>query len=154
MHHAVLAVPFLALLVAAAAIDVKLRIVPNRLLAPGALWALAATVLLAPDELADRALAGALAFLAMLAPALVRPGALGMGDVKLAGVMGLYLGASVVPALLVAFVGGAVAGAALLVRHGRRARRAALPFAPSLALGGVVGLACGAELVALYLGRP
>ena len=119
MHHALLAVPFLALLVAAAAIDVKLRIVPNRL----------------------------------LAPALVRPGALGMGDVKLAVAMGLYLGASVIPALMVAFLGGAVAGAALLLRHGPRARHAALPFAPFLALGGVVGLACGPELVALYLGR-
>ncbi|MBA2567422.1 MAG: prepilin peptidase [Thermoleophilaceae bacterium] len=153
MFHELLSVPFLALLVAAAAIDFKLRIVPNRLVAPAALWAVAATAVLAPAEVAGRMLAGALAFAAMLIPALVRPGALGMGDVKLAGTMGLYLGASVIPALMAAFLAGSVAGAAVLVRQGRSARHAALPFAPFLGLGGIVGLAWGPELIALYLGR-
>ncbi|MGI8585811.1 MAG: prepilin peptidase [Thermoleophilaceae bacterium] len=148
-----LAVPFFALLAAAAAFDLKLRIVPNRLVAPAALWALAATAILAPAEVADRALAGALAFAAMLAPALARPGALGMGDVKLAGAMGLYLGVLVIPALLVAFVAGSAAGSAMLLRDGRSARHAALPFAPFLALGGVVGMVWGRELIGLYLDR-
>jgi leader peptidase (prepilin peptidase)/N-methyltransferase len=153
MLHALLAVPFLALLGAAAAIDVKLRIVPNRLVAAAALWALAVTALLAPSEVTARALAGALAFVALLVPAAARPGALGMGDVKLAGTMGLYLGASVIPALIAAFLAGSLAGVAALARHGRSARHAALPFAPFLAIGGVVGLAFGPELIALYLGR-
>lgn len=152
MVDQLLMVPFLALLAAAAATDFRLRIVPNRLVAPAALWALAATAVLAPAEVAGRALAGVLAFAAMLMPALARPGALGMGDVKLAGTMGLYLGASVVPALMAAFLTGSVAGAAMLVRQGRSARHAALPFAPCLALGGIVGLAWGPELIALYLG--
>jgi len=104
-------------------------------------------------EVADRALAGALAFAAMLAPALARPGALGMGDVKLAGAMGLYLGVLVIPALLVAFVAGSAAGSAMLLRDGRSARHAALPFAPFLALGGVVGMVWGRELIGLYLDR-
>lgn len=153
MLSPLLAIPFVALLVAAAAFDLRLRIVPNRLVAPAALWALAVTSLLAPAEVAGRALAGTLAFVAMLAPALARPGALGMGDVKLAGAMGLYLGAAVVPALLAAFIGGSMAGAAMLVRHGRSARHAALPFAPFLALGGILGLAWGSDLIDLYLHR-
>ena len=153
MLQALLAVPFLALLGAAAAIDLKLRIVPNRLVAAAALWALAVTALLAPSEVAGRALAGAITLVVMLVPAVARPGALGMGDVKLAGTMGLYLGASVIPALLAAFLVGSLAGAAALVRHGRSARHAALPFAPFLAVGGIVGLAFGPELIALYLGR-
>lgn len=154
MGHAALAIPFVAVLVAAAAIDLRLRIVPNRLLAPAAAWAVAAAAVLAPAELPGRALSGALAFAVLLAPALIRPGALGMGDVKLAGMMGLYLGAAVVPALAAAFVAGAAVGAAMLVRRGRAASGRAIPFAPFLAAGGLVGLAWGPELVAFYLNRP
>lgn len=154
MGHAALAIPFVAVLVAAAAIDLRLRIVPNRLLAPAAAWAVAAAAVLAPAELPGRALSGALAFAVLLAPALIRPGALGMGDVKLAGMMGLYLGAAVVPALAAAFVAGAAVGAAMLVGRGRAASGRAIPFAPFLAGGGLVGLAWGPELVAFYLNRP
>ena len=73
-----------------------------------------------------------------------------MGDVKLAGVMGLYLGSAVVPALLVAFVSGAVVGMAMMARDGAGARKKGVPFAPFLALGGLVGLLAGPELIDLY----
>jgi leader peptidase (prepilin peptidase)/N-methyltransferase len=75
---------------------------------------------------------------------------MGMGDVKLAGVMGLYLGSSVLPALLVGFLSGSLVGAAMLARHGAAARKMGVPFAPFLALGGVVGVLAGPDLVDLY----
>jgi leader peptidase (prepilin peptidase)/N-methyltransferase len=77
---------------------------------------------------------------------------MGMGDVKLAGVMGIYLGLSVVPALLFAFFAGSVVGIALLVRHGASARKRGVPFAPFLAAGAFVGLLVGPELIDLYTG--
>ena len=66
-----------------------------------------------------------------------------MGDVKLAGVMGLYLGRLIVPALLVAFLVGTVVGLGMIARHGARARKVGVPFAPFLALGGLVALLAG-----------
>jgi leader peptidase (prepilin peptidase)/N-methyltransferase len=76
----------------------------------------------------------------LLAPALLRPGSMGIGDVKLAAVLGLYLGAAVVAALLVAFLAGTVTGVVMLVRHGPRARRMAIPFVPYMALGALVAI--------------
>ena len=73
-----------------------------------------------------------------------------MGDVKLAGVMGLYLGSSVLPALLVAFLAGSAYGIARMARQGLAARKSGVPFAPFLAFGGIVGLMVGPELVDLY----
>jgi len=154
MGHALLAIPFVAVLIAAAAIDLRRRIVPNLLVGPAAAWAIGATALLAPEELPGRLLAGSLAFAALLAPALARPGALGMGDVKLAAVMGLYLGASVAPALAVSFVAGAALGALTLVTHRGAARGRVVPFAPLLAAGGMIALAWGPELIGLYLEGP
>ena len=66
---------------------------------------------------------------------------MGLGDVKLGAVLGLYLGPAVVAALLVAFATGAVAGLAVLVRHGWAARARALPFAPFLSIGALIALA-------------
>jgi leader peptidase (prepilin peptidase)/N-methyltransferase len=76
-----------------------------------------------------------------------------MGDVKLAGVMGLFLGIAVIPALLAAFLAGSAVGVAMVARHGVAARKRGVPFAPFLALGGLVGLLVGPELLALYAER-
>ena len=73
-----------------------------------------------------------------------------MGDVKLTGVMGLYLGLSLAPALLVAFLAGSLVGVGVMARGGIDERKSAVPFAPFLALGGFVGLLAGPELVDLY----
>ena len=70
--------------------------------------------------------------------------------VKLAGAMGIYLGASVIPALLVAFLTGSVVGIAILAREGAAARKKAIPFGVFLALGGIVGVLAGPELIDLY----
>jgi leader peptidase (prepilin peptidase)/N-methyltransferase len=79
------------------------------------------------------------------------PRGMGMGDVKLVAVMGLYLGRGVAPAMLVGFAAGAVVGIALMARHGVDARKRAIPFGPFLALGGIVGLWYGDAMVAWYL---
>lgn len=145
--------PFAALLVAVAAIDLEHRIIPNRLVGPAAAWALLAWAVVEPSFLSEAAAAGAGAFAFLLLAALAHPAGMGMGDVKLAGAMGLYLGLSVVPALLVAFLAGSVVGLAILAREGRDARKKGVPFGPFLALGGIVGALAGDELIALYSDR-
>ena len=148
-----LELPFAAVLIAVAAIDLDHRIVPNKVLVPAAVWAIGAGALVAPGELPERLLAGGIAFAVLLAIVLAYPKGMGMGDVKLAGVMGLYLGAPVAVALLVAFLAGSLVGGAMIVREGSAARKRALPFAPFLALGGIVALLVGPELVTLYTNR-
>jgi leader peptidase (prepilin peptidase)/N-methyltransferase len=77
---------------------------------------------------------------------------MGMGDVKLAGVMGLYLGRSVAPAMLVALLAGTVVGVAIMARKGAlEGRKTAIPFGPFLSLGAVVGVLAGPAIVHWYL---
>jgi leader peptidase (prepilin peptidase) / N-methyltransferase len=142
--------PFAAMLIAVADIDFEHRIVPNRILLPLAVWGVGATAVVRPDALPEALIAGAAAFTALLAAALIHPAGMGMGDVKLAGVMGLYLGAAVIPALLGAFLLGSVVGVAIIARHGAAGRKKGVPFAPFLALGGIVGLLVGPELLDFY----
>jgi leader peptidase (prepilin peptidase)/N-methyltransferase len=143
--------PFAAVLIAVAGIDLDHRIIPNRIVAPAAVWGLAATILFRPGDVDDGLIAGAAAFLALFLAALAYPAGMGMGDVKLAGVMGLYLGSAVAPAMLVAFLTGSVVGLAIIAREGGEARKKGVPFGPFLALGGLVGVLVGPELVDLYV---
>jgi leader peptidase (prepilin peptidase) / N-methyltransferase len=76
---------------------------------------------------------------------------MGMGDVKLGAVMGIYLGRAVAPALLAGFAAGSIVGIGILIRSGAAARKQAVPFGPFLALGGLVGLFAGPEIVDWYL---
>jgi leader peptidase (prepilin peptidase)/N-methyltransferase len=147
-----LAVALVLLLVPAALIDLEYRIIPNRLTAAGALLALALGTALDPAGEPGRLLAGAGAGGFLLLAALAYPGGMGMGDVKLAAVMGLFLGAAVVPALLIALLAGVLAGAAIAARRGARAaRKTAVPFGPFLALGGIAAVLAGQPLVHWYL---
>src|SRR4051794_7933930 len=146
----ILSLPFAAMLIAVADIDLEHRIVPNKILLPMAVWAIGAGAFVHLDALPEMLIAGAGAFTALLLAALAYPGGMGMGDVKLAGVMGLYLGVSVIPSLLVAFLLGSVVGIAIVVKHGAAARKKGVPFAPFMALGGLVGLLAGPELIDLY----
>jgi leader peptidase (prepilin peptidase)/N-methyltransferase len=145
-----LELPFVAALVALAAIDVEERRLPNRVVYPLAAWGVVGAILVKHDALGGRLPAAAAAFVLLLVPALARPGSIGMGDVKLAGTMGLYLGPAVAPALLLAFLGGALAGARMALREGAAARKKTLPFGPCLALGGFVALLAGPELIQRY----
>lgn len=144
------ALPFVAVLIAVAAIDFEHRVIPNKILLPAAVWGVAGSALVRTSELAELLAAGAAAFVALLLVALARPGGMGMGDVKLAGVMGLYLGLSILPAMLVAFLGGTLVGLGIMAREGAEARKRGVPFGPFLALGGLVGILAGAELIELY----
>ncbi len=144
-------IPFTAVLIAVAFIDLQHRIVPNKIVVPAAVWGVAAAAAFRTDMLPELLIAGAGAFAFLLAAALVYPAGMGMGDVKLAGVMGVYLGKLVLPALVVAFGVGAVVGVALMAREGRPARKKGVPFAPFLALGGLVALLAGQQLIDLYV---
>lgn len=145
-----LGLPFLALMVAVAAIDIEHRIVPNKLLAAASVWGLGASLLIQRGALPEQLLAAVCAGGLLLIAALAYPAGMGIGDVKLAAVMGLYLGRAVAPALLAAFAVGAAVGIAIIVREGRSARKKALPFAPFLALGGIVAEFVGNEIVNWY----
>lgn len=142
--------PFVAALLAAGAIDLDHRIIPNRIVLPMALWGAATAVALRLDELPELAVAGGGAFLALLVAALISPGGMGMGDVKLAGAMGLYLGSSILPAMLVAFLAGSVVGVGIIALKAGAGRKTGVPFGPFLALGGLVGLLAGPELIDAY----
>jgi leader peptidase (prepilin peptidase) / N-methyltransferase len=142
--------PFAAMLVAVAAIDLDHHIVPNKILVPAAAWGVISAALVRLSDLPALLAWGAGAFAFLLIAALIHPAGMGMGDVKLAGVMGLYLGSSVVPALLAAFLTGSAYGIGVMARHGAAARKRGVPFAPFLALGGVIGLMLGPELVDWY----
>jgi len=143
--------PFAAMLIAVAGIDLDHRIIPNKILLPAAIWGLAATIAFRPDNVDDALIAGGIAFGALLLTALVYPAGMGMGDVKLAGVMGIYLGSGVAPAMLVAFLTGSLVGLLIIAREGRDARKKGVPFGPFLALGGLVGIFAGPELVDVYV---
>ena len=146
--------PALALavtLVAAAATDLEQRIIPNRLMLAGAVLALVLWTLAEPSRLPENLIAGAAAGSFLLIAALAYPAGMGMGDVKLAAVMGLFLGRSVGPALFVGFAAGAVAGMAIMAARGAAARKQGVPFAPFLALGGIVGLLFGSGLIDWYV---
>ena len=145
-----LELPFAAALIAMAAIDFDHRIVPNSLVYPAAAYGVTVLALIEPAALPEHLIAAAGAFIFFLLVALAYPAGMGMGDVKLAGVIGLYLGISVLPALLIAFALGSLVGVVLMLRHGKAARKQAVPFAPFLAVGALTGLVAGAELIALY----
>ena len=105
-----------------------------------------------PGGLPERAIAAAAAGGVFFLVVLAYPAGMGLGDVKLAAVMGLFLGRAVAPAILAGLLIGTAVGLALIARHGSRARKMAIPFGPFLALGGIVGLLAGEELIDLYLG--
>jgi prepilin signal peptidase PulO-like enzyme (type II secretory pathway) len=146
---ALVLIPALAL---ATATDLRHRTVSNRLNLATAALALALGLLLDPASVPGRAAAAAAAGGTLGALAWARPQGMGMGDAKLAAAMGLCLGPRVIVALLAAFSLGALAGAALILRHGARARRRTIPFAPFLGAGGLVALAWGSSLLDWYLG--
>jgi leader peptidase (prepilin peptidase)/N-methyltransferase len=147
--HAAAAAVFCGALVVVTATDLTHRIVPNRVVLPAAAVVLALMTAAEPSPQWALAAAGASGFL--LAAAIAYPSGMGMGDVKLALLMGAALGRTVPVALLLAMFAALVPAAVLLLRHGASARKMAIPFAPFLALGSVVALFAGGALVHAYL---
>jgi leader peptidase (prepilin peptidase)/N-methyltransferase len=142
---------FVAVLAAITLTDLERRVIPNAILLVGSAVAFAIVAATDPSSLPERAAAalGAGGFLLLFA--LIYPRGMGMGDVKLAAVMGLFLGASVVPALAIGIVLGALVGVLLMLRHGSEARKHAVPFGPFLAVGGVIALLAGSQMIDAYL---
>ena len=151
--EALLGIAFVLLLVPITLIDLEVRLIPNKLTLPGAIVAVVIVAIFAPDQLPEHLIAAAAAGGFLFVAFLVYPGGMGMGDVKLAFVMGLYLGRAVGPAMFAGLISGALVGAIIIARVGSKVgRKQAIPFGPYLALGGLVGLFAGDELVDWYLG--
>jgi leader peptidase (prepilin peptidase)/N-methyltransferase len=147
----VLGLALVAVLLPAALIDLDHRVIPNRLLLPGAVIAVVAGTALDPSGEPERLLAGAAAGGFLLVAALAYPRGMGMGDVKLAALMGLFLGRAVGAAMLGALVVGVVVGAVVMAREGaRKGRKTAVPFGPMLGAGGLFGLFAGGAVISWY----
>jgi leader peptidase (prepilin peptidase)/N-methyltransferase len=142
---------FVTTLVAITLTDLELRVIPNKILIVSALLGLAIAAATDPGSLPERAAAAAAAGGLLFIAALAYPRGMGLGDVKLAAVMGLFLGRNVAAAILVALLAGSLVGLAMIARHGAAARKRAIPFGPFLALGGVVALLAGDQMVDWYL---
>jgi leader peptidase (prepilin peptidase)/N-methyltransferase len=142
--------PFVAGLIALAGIDLDHKLLPNKIVYPLAVYGVVAVLIADRSDTVEHLVAGAGAFLFLLLAALAYPSGMGMGDVKLSGVMGIYLGAAVIPALLIAFLTGSVVGVAIIAREGAQARKKAVPFGIFLAIGGIVGVLAGPELIDVY----
>ena len=147
--RAAIAAGVCAVLVVVSATDLEHRIVPNRVILPATLAVLAANLLVAPGLEWPLAAVAAATFL--FVPALAAPGALGMGDVKLALFLGAALGATAGVAVMLGLFAALIPSLVLIARYGSKARKMALPLAPFLAIGGVIALFAGHALLDLYL---
>jgi leader peptidase (prepilin peptidase)/N-methyltransferase len=127
-------------LVVLSVIDIESHRLPNEIVLPSAAIVLVARVASAPEHWQAWLGAGLGAFAFFLLLALIYPAGLGMGDVKLALLLGFALGGAILPALVVGTLAGGAAGIVLLVRNGAQARRHAIPFGPFLAFGAIAVL--------------
>jgi leader peptidase (prepilin peptidase)/N-methyltransferase len=148
----VLGLVLVGILVPIALIDLDHQIIPNKITAPAAILAVAIGLALKPAGVPEQLIAGAGAAAFLFVFVLAYPRGMGMGDVKLAGVLGLFLGREVGVAIFVAVIAGTLAGAAVMARLGvQRGRKTRVPFGPFLALGGIVALLAGPAIVDWYL---
>jgi leader peptidase (prepilin peptidase)/N-methyltransferase len=147
--EAAVAAFFCAVLVAVSAIDLEHRIIPNRIVLPATVLVLVANT--ARDLTPEWTIAalGASGFL--LAAALIYPAGMGMGDVKFALLMGAALGKTVSVALMAGMFAAMIPGLVLFARHGSKARKMGIPFGPFLAIGSVVALFWGHDILDAYL---
>ncbi len=148
--YAALAAGFCITLVVISAIDLEHRIIPNRLVVPAAAIVLVAHLVLVPSL--EWPLAALAASLFLFVAAVAYPRGMGMGDVKLALLLGAMLGRTVAVALMIGFVAALAPSVVLVAKHGRVARRIGIPLAPFLAFGAVVALFAGHTILEWYLG--
>jgi leader peptidase (prepilin peptidase)/N-methyltransferase len=146
--EAAVAAFFCAVLVAVSAIDLEHRIIPNRIVLPATVVVLVANT--ARDLSPEWAVAALAASGFLFAAALAYPAGMGMGDVKLALLMGAALGKTVSVALLAGMLAAMIPGLFLIARHGAKARKMGIPFGPFLALGSVVALFWGHDILHAY----
>jgi leader peptidase (prepilin peptidase) / N-methyltransferase len=147
--YAAVSAVFCAALVVITVTDIERRVIPNRVVLPAAAVVLIGRTAFDPSpQWAIAAVAGAAA---LLLAALAYPGGLGMGDVKLALLLGAGLGITLPVGLMVGMLLALVPSVVLLARHGAAARKMAIPLGPFLAAGGVVALFAGHAIVHAYL---
>ena len=127
-------------LVVLAGIDIERGLIPNRIVLPSFGLVLLGQIIVRPDRASEWVLAALLAAFALLVPNLIRPAWMGMGDVKLALLIGALLGWGAFGALLLAFLCTFPVALVLVVRGGSAARKSAIPFGPFLALGALIVL--------------
>ena len=148
--YAAIAAAFCIVLVAISAIDIEHRIVPNRIVLPAAAVALVVQLVREPSLEWPVAALGASLFL--FVAALAYPRGMGMGDVKLALLLGAVLGWTVAAGMMIGLLAALVPAVVLSATRGAAARKVAIPFAPFLAFGAVVALFAGDRLIDWYLG--
>jgi leader peptidase (prepilin peptidase) / N-methyltransferase len=146
--HAAIAAFFCAVLVAVSVTDLERRVIPNRIVLPAAAALLIAQT--AVDPSAEWVLGAFGAALFLFLAALAYPGGMGMGDVKLALLLGAATGRYVTVALMIGMLSALVPSVVLVARHGKAGRKMTIPFGPFLALGGVVGVFAGAQILHAY----
>ncbi len=144
------ALVLISALVALAVIDLEHRLLPNAIVGPAALAGLALSILGDPARWWTYPLSAAAVAVALFGLALVRPGGMGMGDVKMGGMLGTFLGPYAALAVFLGALFGAIAGG-LLMATGKVDRRSALPFGSFMAFGALVSLFVGPELWGLYM---
>ena len=146
-----LGIVLVTILIPIAIIDYERRIIPNRITGPAAIVAILIGVLFDQDFVVEQLIAGAAAGGFFLLAVLAYPRGMGMGDVKLAGVMGLYLGRAVGLAVLIGLVAGVIAGVLIISSKGaKEGRKTAVPFGPFLALGGIIAIFAGDAVADWY----
>jgi leader peptidase (prepilin peptidase)/N-methyltransferase len=138
--HGIIGACFVATLVVLAAIDIEYRVIPNRIVLPAAALVLVAQLAFYPGNALEWVVASLGAALFLLIPLLIFPSGMGLGDVKLALLIGAMLGLDVIPALLIGFLSLWPVGLYLIATQGWSARKAKVPLGPSLAFGAIVVL--------------
>jgi leader peptidase (prepilin peptidase) / N-methyltransferase len=139
-----------AALVVATATDLERRIVPNWVVLPAAVAVLGLQTVAHPSPVWAIGAVGGAGFFFLAA--LAYPGGMGMGDVKLALLIGAMLGRTTPVGIMLGLLLGLVPSIVLIARHGSGARKLAIPFAPFLAAGAVVALFAGEHILNAYLG--
>ena len=146
--HVWLGLALVLLLVPITVIDLDHQIIPNKLTILGAVLAPVILALTRPGDMPEHVIAAFAASGFLLLAIMVRPGGMGLGDVKLTFVLGLFLGRDVIVALFVAFLAGSLIGGVIMARVGvAQGRKTKVPFGPFLALGGIVALYAGDPIV-------
>jgi prepilin signal peptidase PulO-like enzyme (type II secretory pathway) len=134
----VVAVVVIVVLCVLSRYDFERRIIPDRIVLPAWIGVLVANVALHSDRWYEWILASLGAGLFFFVFAVARRGALGMGDVKLALLIGAALGSDVVPALIVGTLLSAVVALGILAHGGKAARKRTIPLGPFLAAGAII----------------
>jgi leader peptidase (prepilin peptidase) / N-methyltransferase len=151
--RAFVAAYFCAALVVLSAIDAERRILPDLIVLPSWALVLAAQIALEPGKTLEWVAASLGASLFLFLALVAYPRGMGMGDVKLALLLGAALGKAVAVGMMVGMLAALVYSTVLFVRHGLGARKMAIPFGPFLAFGAIVALFVGDALLSAYLGH-